>query len=113
MARISEKKIKGKSDELELIPSLEPRLGRVYSNFAWISHSPWDFTIRFCDAPPGGDAARLRQGTKLTVPSVVDVVVPVEVLPSLISALQTNYEEFLKAYRKVTDEKKNRSKAGS
>ena len=42
---------------VNLRPDRESQTGRVYSNFVHISGSPWDFTLRFCDAPSGHDIA--------------------------------------------------------
>lgn len=60
--------------QVKIIPSLEPKLGRVYSNYVQVSHSKYEFTIRFGDAPPGGDVERLMKGNKLTIPNIIEIV---------------------------------------
>ena len=93
------------SIKVNLIPSLEPRLGRVYSNYVQVSHSQWDFTIRFGDAPSGWDVNRLRKGDQITIPNIVEIVVVPDLIPAIAKALETNYNIFLEHYRGSTAEK--------
>lgn len=86
---------------LEIIPSMEPKLGRVYSNYVQISHSPYDFTIRFADAPSGRDVQKLREGNQITIPSLVDIVVVPELIPEIIEALKANYEKYLNNIKRI------------
>ena len=88
---------------IKIIPSLEPKLGRVYSNYVQVSHSQYDFTIRFGDAPPPGDVVRLRRGDTITIPNIVEIVVVPDLIPAIIKALDTNYNKFLEQF-KGTDE---------
>lgn len=86
----------------KLLPGLEPRLGRIYSNYISISHSPFDFVLRFCEAPPEGDIVRLKKGKNLQIeiPNLVDVVISPNMMPNLIAALKENYELYIKNYKK-------------
>jgi hypothetical protein len=98
-------KEKEKEITIELIPSLEPKLGRVYANYAQISHSPWDFTIRFCEAPSSADIVRLkRAGGKVEIPNIVEVIMTPGLIPSVLKALKINYEKYMKAYEGKADE---------
>lgn len=94
-------KKKGKTKALQLIPNLPAKLGRVYSNFVEISHSPWDFTLRFCDAPPGSDIPRLKlkNGNKVEIPTTIEVVIPVILMPGLIEVLQTQNKKYLETFQ--------------
>jgi hypothetical protein len=94
---------KKKTVKVELVPSLQPKGGRIYSNFMQISHSPWDFTVRFCDAPPGGNIPRTNKDLKFEIPNLVEIIIPVNVMPGLIGALQTHLEKYEKAYGKKTE----------
>lgn len=85
--------------EVKIIPMLPAKLGRVYSNFAEISQSPFDFTIRFCDAPPGTDIHKLKKGNEVEVPTVVEVVLPVGIIPGLINALTDQNKKYLEAHQ--------------
>ncbi len=37
--------------QIKIVPDSNLERKRVYSNFVNISHSPFDFTLTFCDAP--------------------------------------------------------------
>jgi hypothetical protein len=101
---MAEKPPKEQTVEVEIIPSLEPKLGREYVNFASVSFSPFDFTLTFCQAPSMADIVRLKhaEGGKLPstlnvdVPSTIKIIVSEEVLLQLIDALKINHEKFLK-----------------
>lgn len=95
---------KKKELPLELVPSLQSKTGRLYSNWVQVSHNPWDFTLRFCDAPPGADVDRLREGKTLILPTVAEIIIPVNLMPGLIEALQVNHEKYLKLYGAKADE---------
>lgn len=99
-------KPKEKEVTVEFIPSLESKLCKVYANYAQVSHSPWDFTIKFCVAPPSVDIARLHKpGEKyIELPTIVELVAGPEFIPLIIEALRDNYGKFLKNYRAPGDE---------
>lgn len=99
---------KGKPKEPEeftvnLSPAGDPKLGRVYVNFAQVSHSPWEFTVRFCLAPAGPDIKKhlKEDGITAEVPIIIDVMIPPSVIPGLIKALQTNFDRFEKKLEKA------------
>jgi hypothetical protein len=102
-------KKKGKTKALQLIPNLPAKLGRVYSNFVEISHSPWDFTLRFCDAPPGSDVPRLKlkDGNKVEIPTTIEVIIPVNLMSGLIEALQAQNKTYLETFQKKERHEKN------
>ncbi len=68
---------------------------RVYSNFCAISHTPFDFTLTFCEVlPPTEKAVREAAANQvLKAPVRARIAVPTAVVPNLIKALQ----EHLKA----------------
>jgi hypothetical protein len=100
IAKGEEKEIK-----VELIPSVEPKLGRAYANYVQISHSPWDFTIRFCEAPSVADIGRLkRSGNKVEIPNIVELIIAPNLIPKIIEALKINYEKYRKEYKEKADE---------
>lgn len=103
-ARRATKKQKIETITVEIIPSMEPKLGRVYSNYVQISHSALDFTIRFGDMPPGVDVKNLKRANKVTIPNVVEVVVVPELIPMVIKALETNYQRYLEVKEKIAPE---------
>jgi hypothetical protein len=78
-------------------------LGRAYANFVQVSHSPFDFTIRFCEAPSSADIGRIsgikeQEDAHIEISNVVELIVAPNLLPQLIEALQKNYEKYLKQY---------------
>ena len=68
---------------------------RIYSNFCAISHTPFDFTLTFCEVlPPTEKAVREAAANHvLKAPVRARIAVPTAVVPNLIKALQ----EHLKA----------------
>ncbi len=107
------KKEKQKAKPIEMVPSLQSDSGRVYSNFISVSHSPWDFTLRFCDAPPGGDVERLAEKGKLVAPTKAEVIIPVNVMPELINVLKDQLEKYEKIYGEATGEGADEKPSGS
>lgn len=102
---MAEKSTKEKEITIELIPAPEPKFGRAYTNFALISHSPWDFTIAFCEAPSITNLERLKQsGGKVEVPNVIEMIISPNFMPQLIEALKINYERYMKQHGEKADE---------
>ncbi|MBF0549601.1 MAG: DUF3467 domain-containing protein [Deltaproteobacteria bacterium] len=86
---------------VEIIPRHDQKPTRIYANHCEIMHSPFDFTIRFCDVPPLNTSG-ITPGEKvlLTAPIVAEIALPVALVPSLIRALEENYN----LYRKSSEE---------
>ena len=73
---------------------------RTYANFCAISHTPFDFTLTFCEVLPPSEK-EVRQAASnhvLRAPVRSRIVVPIQFVPNLISALQ----EHLRAFGEVT-----------
>jgi hypothetical protein len=97
---------KGNIKDVKIIPSLHPKLGRIYSNHLSVSHSPWDFTLRFSDAPPFGDISRLAIEGVVEIPNLVEIVIPANLMPKVVDALRENLNHFQKnieAAAKITE----------
>ena len=64
--------------------------GRTYANFCAVNHTPFDFTLTFCEMAPLSEkdirAAESEHVVRAAVKS--RVVLPVQVIPTLIAALQ-------------------------
>lgn len=85
-----------KEIQIELVPSTESKLGREYINYAQVSHSPWDFTIKFCQTPAMVDILKLKRSAgKAEIPTIVELIIAPDFLPKIIKALQTNYDRYL------------------
>ena len=76
---------------------------RVYSNFCAISHTPFDFTLTFCEVLPptetevSGDEIE----RELRAPVRARIAVPIQFVPNLIGALQEHLRAFSETPAKV------------
>lgn len=63
---------------------------RTYANFCAISHTPFDFTLTFCEVLPPSERDVAGEGTErvLRAPVRARIVVPTQFVPNLIAALQ-------------------------
>ncbi len=66
---------------------------RLYSNFCAIQHTPFDFTLTFCEVlPPTERQLREAQTTHVVrAPVRARIAVPFQMVPGLIAALQDNF----------------------
>ena len=79
-----------------IVPDDSGELARTYANFCAISHSPFDFTLSFCEVLPlteKDEADRV-----IRAPVRAKVAVPLQVVPNLIAALQ----EHMRVYNEST-----------
>lgn len=76
---------------------------RTYANFCSIAHTPFDFTLTFCEVMPLSDREIREAAAEHVVhaPVRVKVVVPVQFMPNLISALQEHWRVFSESYTNV------------
>jgi len=81
-------------------PSGEPR---IYANFCSIAHTPFDFTLTFCEVMPLSDKDLREAETQHTVKAPVRarIVVPVQFVPNLVAALQEHMRVFSESYSNV------------
>lgn len=77
----------------------------VYANFCAVSHTPFDFTLTFCQMRPLNekDIEEAPDGATQTVsaPVKVKVVIPAQLIPALGAALQENWRIYQNAYSNV------------
>ena len=83
-----------------VVPEDPSDTSRVYSNFCAIQNSPLDFTLTFCEMlPPSEQQLREAQTTHVVkAPVRARLVVPVQMIPGLIGALQDNYRGYQEAF---------------
>jgi hypothetical protein len=82
----------------------EPATGpRTYANFCSIAHTPFDFTLTFCEVMPLSEKELRAAETDHIVraPVRVRVVVPVQFIPNLVAALQEHMRVFNESYSNV------------
>ena len=82
-----------KAVNFTVVPDEETAVPRVYSNFCSIQNSPFDFTLTFCEMLPLGEREiQQAQATHFVkAPVKARMVVPVQMVPGLIAALQENF----------------------
>jgi hypothetical protein len=83
-----------------IVPADPGSTERSYANFCGVSHTPFDFTLTFCEVQPLSeqDIARAQQEHVVRAPVRVRVVVPVQIVASLIAALQDQLRSYNDAY---------------
>lgn len=78
---------------------------RVYANFCAVSHTPFDFTLTFCEMQPLNEKEfkNVPEGTTHTIqaPVKVKIVVPAQLVPALAAALQENMRIYQDSYSNV------------
>ena len=86
-----------------IIPDEKPGEPRIYANFCSIAHTPFDFTLTFCEVMPLSEqeVRDAEQQHIVRAPVRARVVVPVQFVPNLIAALQEHMGVFAEAYSNV------------
>jgi hypothetical protein len=86
-----------------IIPDETSSEARIYANFCSIAHTPFDFTLTFCEVMPLSDKD-LRDAEAQHVvkaPVRARIVVPVQFVPNLVAALQEHMRVFSESYSNV------------
>jgi hypothetical protein len=83
-----------------VVPEDTTDIPRTYSNFCAIQNSPLDFTLTFCEMlPPSEKQLREAQSSHVVkAPVRARLVVPVQMIPGLIAALQDNYRGYQESF---------------
>lgn len=90
----------GKSVNFTIVPEDNSSIARIYSNFCSIQNSPFDFTLTFCEMLPIGER-ELQQAQATNVvkaPVRARLVVPVQMIPGLIAALEENFRLYQESF---------------
>jgi hypothetical protein len=79
-----------------IVPDDREELQRTYANFCAISHTPFDFTLAFCEVLPLSekDIQAAEADHIVKAPVRAKIVVPLQVVPNLIAALQEHMRVF-------------------
>src|SRR5919112_3602963 len=83
-----------------IVPDDNSTTPRTYSNFCSIAHTPFDFTLTFCEVMPLSDK-EIREAEAehiVRAPVKARVVMPVQFVPTLIAALQENLRIFSESH---------------
>ena len=83
-----------------IVPDETGARERVYTNFCAVSHTPFDFTLTFCEMLPLGEREiKQAQATHIVkAPVRTRMVVPVQMIPGLIAALQENFRLYQESF---------------
>jgi hypothetical protein len=86
-----------------IIPDEQPGEPRIYANFCSIAHTPFDFTLTFCEVMPLSEREVKEAESQHVVraPVRARVVVPVQFLPNLVAALQEHMRVYSESYSNV------------
>ena len=89
-----------KGVDFTVVPEDDNSVPRVYSNFCSIQNSPFDFTLTFCEMLPLGEREiKQAQATHIVkAPVRTRMVVPVQMIPGLIAALQENFRLYQESF---------------
>jgi hypothetical protein len=89
-----------KSVNFTIVPDDDSGIPRIYSNFCSIQNSPFDFTLTFCEMLPIGerDLAAAQESHVVKAPVRARMVVPVQMVPGLIAALQENFRLYQESF---------------
>lgn len=92
--------------EIKIKPDPSIVSKRIYANFANVSRTPFDYTIKFCDVPPIDDYESIKKNDHfLNVPIVAEIAIPKEMVQGLIDALKNQLEESNKDETKIKPKK--------
>jgi hypothetical protein len=89
-----------KTVNFTVVPDDETNLPRIYSNFCSVQNSPFDFTLTFCEMLPISEReVHQAQSTHVVkAPVRARMVVPVQMIPGLIAALQENFRLYQESF---------------
>jgi hypothetical protein len=78
--------------------SYEPR--RTYANFCAIAHTPFDFTLTFCEVTPlsPNDVKQAENEGVVRAPIKARIVAPVPFVAQLVAALQEHLRVYSDSY---------------
>jgi hypothetical protein len=86
-----------------IVPDEKSTQPRTYANFCSIAHTPFDFTLTFCEVMPLSEEELRNAGPEHIVraPVRARIVVPPQFMPSLVAALQEHMRVFSETYSNV------------
>lgn len=86
-----------------IVPDERSGEPRTYANFCSITHTPFDFTLTFCEVMPLSEkeVQEAQANHVVRAPVRARIVVPVQFLPNLMAALQEHMRVFSESYSNV------------
>jgi hypothetical protein len=83
-----------------IVPDEQNITARTYANFCAVAHTPFDFTLTFCEVMPLSEK-EIREAEDehvVRAPVKARIVLPVQFVPTLIAALQENLRIYSEAH---------------
>ena len=83
-----------------IVPEENSNVPRTYANFCAVNHTPFDFTLSFCEVQPLSEK-EIREAEAehiIRAPVRSRLVLPVQFIPTLIAALQENLRIFQESH---------------
>jgi hypothetical protein len=89
-----------RSVNFTVVPDDDSRVPRIYSNFCSIQNSPFDFTLSFCEMLPLSERElqQAQESHVVKAPVRARLVVPVQMIPGLVAALQENFRLYQESF---------------
>jgi hypothetical protein len=87
-----------------IVPEEAGNEPRIYANFCGVNHTPFDFTLTFCEVMPLSEK-EIREAEAdhvIRAPIRARLVLPVQFVPTLIAALQENMRIFSESHAQQT-----------
>jgi len=85
-----------------IVPYEEEVKERIYSNYVIVRHSPFDFSLEFCEIPPANERQikEIDRTKQVKAEVKAKIALPTKLIPSLIDALVDNYKKYEKKFEK-------------
>ena len=88
-----------------IVPDDQPGEPRTYANFCSIAHTPFDFTLTFCEVLPLTEKDIKDKDAEadyvVRAPVRAKIAVPVQFIPNLVAALQEHWRVFSESQSNV------------
>lgn len=96
--------------EVTLEPNETISSKRIYSNFIQVAQTPYDFSLKFCDAIPLSGNNNVGKKVMHSIPIVAEIALPINLIPGFINALQVQYKLYEDNIEGAKDAKKTSKK---
>ncbi|HEY7443798.1 MAG TPA: DUF3467 domain-containing protein [Vicinamibacterales bacterium] len=95
--------VDSKQINFTIVPDEDSAGPRTYANFCAIAHTPFDFTLTFCEVQPLSekDVRDAQAQNVVRAPVRARLVVPVQFVPNMIAALQEHLRVYSESYSNV------------
>jgi hypothetical protein len=84
-----------------IVPEDSGNEPRTYANFCAVNHTPFDFTLTFCEVMPLSEK-EIREAEAdhlVRAPIRARLVLPVQFVPTLVAALQENMRIYAESHQ--------------